>query len=190
MDLMNISSFTIGIVSLILTVYYGYQGRNVVQMLMSNFDQKFMDVLTAMLEGGNLSRADQVRGISKNVSVEYDINMPSDEYIVRVLRRLALRYEQSGKNAKKELTILERIRKEIEPRGLPLMSIASINRLTAFQIIMISAIISLIVLQFFFASGSDSRLPGVVIIILQVLIVIVTYNVKIRSAKLLKKDQR
>lgn len=193
MDILSIIiSILFGIISLVLTAYYGKKGHRRLDILMSNFDQKVMDVLIKRLEKGRLSNAQQVRGITKNVSVEYGINMPSDENTVRVLRRIALKYEQCGDNSESELSTLEYIRKEMEPKGPPLMSIASINRLTAFQIIMGVSILALIVYQLFHLENpsADGWMPHILIFVLEFLIVAIMYVINTHSKDLLDKQQK
>jgi len=192
MDIINIVSLIIGVISLILGIHYGNQSRRTYHLLMSNFDQKVIDILLNLSEKRQLANAQQVRGLIRNIAVEYGISMPSDEYIVRVLRRMALRYEQDSKDHQKELMNLESIREKIEPYGPPLMSIASINRLAAFQIIMGSAIIMLIVYQFLYLSSSNkvNWVQHIVVSVLQVLIVIAIYSVRNHLKKLLNKEQQ
>jgi hypothetical protein len=189
-DTINVTSLVIGIVALLLTIYYGARARKAYHLLMSNFDQKVRDILTDVLEQEGLSSAEQVRGLVKNISAEYAISMPTDEYITRILRRIALNYERNGEDRRK-LANLEQMRRAIEPHGPPLMSIASINRLAAFQIIMIAAIVFLIIYRFLYLYNSNSNLMlYIVIMVLQILIVIVMYTVNYYSNKLLAQKRK
>lgn len=189
MDIINIVSFFLGVMSLVLTIYYGVQSNRTIDTIWNHVDHKVIELLTQRLNRAEPLSTAQVIGIIRNITTEYRVNMPSDQHIVQLLRRIALRYEEDDVSYHHgKLKSLEKIRKELEPKGPPLLSIATMSRSLAFRLFVYGTMISLLVLHVIIIvfSVNLNKLVVIAFLLAEILVASLMLVASIESRKILR----
>ena len=129
---MEVISLLLGVAGLVLTIFYGFREGHSYRRLQNAMDAALMDRLAIRVKTGNINSGAQLKGLAATLAEEYCVGMPTDRQLISVVRRLALRLEDAGNLDL--VRVLESIRKDLEPQGLPILSIANTDRLLALQL--------------------------------------------------------
>jgi hypothetical protein len=175
---MEWASLPISVAALILTLYFGVKLNTVTARVSAHAEQRIIETIVRRLENGSIKSADQVRGIISNIAAEYSISMPEDKQIEILLRRIAVRYEHDPEQHMRYLRVLEIVRREVAPKGLPLASIAATSRVVAFQLMSTTVLLFIIVMHYVTMRAARRSWPlSIALSIGELLVALVVFRV-------------
>jgi len=174
--------------SILATIWFTLHASRSYSSIWSNIDHVIMEIIKKRLDDKSLRNAAQVQALIGNVAEEYCVQMPTTKHVVGLLRRIALTYERQDGDFKHILRKLEAIRKELEPKGVPLASIAATNRMTASQLFIFSLLLSTIggLVAYIFLAATIQWIFIILFLTIECLLVLVAAQIARQVKRILK----
>ena len=145
------------------------------KLLLTAACQQLQSNLIKRLNTPDLLSADSVRALALGIQMTLNSPVLTNKVLARVVRQTAVEVESqfSGARLRSRLQLLNRLLQEVDPTGPPLMSIASIDQLSAYRISAISTSITILALQVALElSGRGSTWLMSVLWVIQVLLLV------------------